>query len=98
MSSAYSQSVQAGTILGQNYRLEKRLGRGGMGEVWLATHLLLNEPRAIKLMLVTSEEDSVGLNRFIKGEARSALRLEQHSNIVRVYDLGQQIGIGPYIV
>ncbi len=88
-------SPGAGTILADIYRLEKQLGVGGMGEVWLATHLLLQQPRAIKLMLDTSNNSSLR-DRFIQGEARNALRL-LHPNIVRVYDLGQYQGM-PYIV
>ena len=85
----------AGTILADTYRLEKQLGAGGMGEVWLATHLLLQQPRAIKLMLDNSNNSALR-DRFIQGEARNALRL-LHPNIVRVYDLGQYQGM-PYIV
>jgi predicted ATPase/serine/threonine protein kinase/uncharacterized protein HemY len=89
-------TLQPGLLLGNAYRLEKVLGKGGMGEVWLASHVLLNEPRAIKLVLGNFANDTRIRERFIQGEARNALRL-QHSNIVRVYDLGQYQGM-PYIV
>jgi non-specific serine/threonine protein kinase len=85
------------TVLGGVYRLEKMLGKGGMGEVWLAQHLLLNEPRAIKLMLSGFEGESTLRERFIQGEARNALRLAHHPNIVRVYELGLHENM-PYIV
>ncbi|WP_073562197.1 serine/threonine-protein kinase [Archangium sp. Cb G35] len=76
------------------YRRLTRLGRGGMGEVWLAVrtgragfHRLV----VLKRMLDEKhEEPEVLLHRFI-GEARTAARLH-HPNIVSVYDLGQVDG------
>jgi len=73
------------------YRRLTRLGRGGMGEVWLAVrtgragfHRLV----VLKRMLENDEDDpAVQLHRFI-GEARTSARLH-HPNIVSVYDLGQ---------
>ncbi|AKJ05947.1 serine/threonine-protein kinase [Archangium gephyra] len=81
------------------YRRLTRLGRGGMGEVWLAVrtgragfHRLV----VLKRMLDEKhEEPEVMLHRFI-GEARTAARLH-HPNIVSVYDLGQIDG-GWFIV
>jgi serine/threonine-protein kinase len=81
------------------YRRLIRLGRGGMGEVWLAVrtgragfHRLV----VLKRMLDEDSEDpTVRLHRFI-GEARTAARLH-HPNIVSVYDLGQVDG-GWFIV
>jgi predicted ATPase/serine/threonine protein kinase len=96
LTSFLSGEPAAGLILGDTYRLERPLGRGGMGEVWLATHLLLNELRAIKLVLTSYVTNPEIRERFIQGEARNALRL-QHPHIVRVYDLGQHRGM-PFIV
>jgi WD40 repeat protein/serine/threonine protein kinase len=89
--------LQAGEIFGGTYRLEKRLGKGGMGEVWLARHTLLDEPRAIKIVLGDATENAHLRERFVRGEARNSLKLERHPNIVRVYELGQHEGI-PYMV
>jgi serine/threonine protein kinase len=75
--------LQPGLILNNTYRLEKILGQGGMGQVWLANHLMLDEARALKFVL-----NEVLQERFIFGEARSALRL-LHPHIVRVHDLSQ---------
>ncbi|NWJ47015.1 MAG: protein kinase [Chloroflexi bacterium] len=88
--------LQPGVILAATYRLEELLGKGGMGEVWLVTHLLLDEKRAIKLILGEYAANLQVRERFIRGEARNALRLF-HPNIVRVYDLGQHKDM-PYIV
>ncbi|GEN09611.1 hypothetical protein MFU01_46480 [Myxococcus fulvus] len=76
------------------YRRLSRLGRGGMGEVWLAVrtgragfHRLV----VLKRMVDEGGEDlAVRLQRFI-GEARTAARLH-HPNIVSVHDLGQVDG------
>ncbi|MCY1035920.1 serine/threonine-protein kinase [Corallococcus sp. BB11-1] len=76
------------------YRRLARLGRGGMGEVWLAVrtgragfHRLV----VLKRMLDgAAEEAEVRMHRFI-GEARTAARLH-HPNIVSVHDLGQLDG------
>jgi predicted ATPase/serine/threonine protein kinase/class 3 adenylate cyclase/Tfp pilus assembly protein PilF len=89
--------LKAGLLLGGTYRLEKRLGKGAMGEVWLARHMLLDQLRAIKIVLQSLGDNEEVVNRFIHGEARSALRLEHHPHIVRVYELGMQ-GQMPYIV
>jgi|GEM_PF-59919 len=91
-----SPELQPGVILAATYRLEELLGKGGMGEVWLVTHLLLDEKRAIKLILGEYAANPQVRERFIRGEARNALRL-YHPNIVRVYDLGQHNDM-PYIV
>ncbi|WP_164010180.1 serine/threonine-protein kinase [Pyxidicoccus trucidator] len=81
------------------YRRLVRLGRGGMGEVWLAVrtgragfHRLV----VLKRMLEEGHEDpAVRLHRFI-GEARTAASLH-HPHLVSVYDLGQVDG-GWFIV
>ncbi len=88
--------LQPGLILADIYHLEELLGKGGMGEVWLASHFILEEKRAIKVILGEFAANPLVRERFIRGEARNALRL-QHPNIVRVYDLGQHRGM-PYIV
>jgi serine/threonine-protein kinase len=89
--------LQAGDVIGGTYRLVRRLGKGGMGEVWLAHHNLLDESRAIKIVLGELAENTQLRNRFVRGEARNALRLEQHPNIVRVYELSQHENM-PYMV
>lgn len=89
--------LHAGITLGGLYRLETLIGKGGMGEVWLATHSLLKQPRAIKIMLGEIATNPRERDRFIEGEARNALQLEPHLNLVRVYELGLHENM-PYIV
>ncbi|MCA9936423.1 MAG: protein kinase, partial [Anaerolineales bacterium] len=73
-----------GIVLGGKYKIIRRLGRGGMAEVYLAHQENLGRDVAIKLMhaFLVSEEDF--LNRF-KREAR-AMAAMNHPNIVGVYD------------
>ena len=71
--------------LGQ-YRLKQRLGAGGMGEVFLAEHLMLRRPCAIKLIRPSQAGDRLTLQRFER-EVRSMATLT-HPNTVEVYDYG----------
>jgi eukaryotic-like serine/threonine-protein kinase len=71
--------------LGQ-YRLKKRLGRGGMGEVFLAEHSLLRRPCAIKLIRPQDAGDPTTLERFER-EVHSMARLT-HWNTVEIFDFG----------
>src|SRR5205085_4103980 len=72
--------------LGQ-YRLEERLGSGGMGEVYLAEHVLLRRPCAIKLIHPDFAADSRQLSRFER-EVRAMAGLT-HWNAVEVFDYGR---------
>jgi serine/threonine-protein kinase len=71
--------------LGQ-YRLKQRLGAGGMGEVYLAEHLLLRRPCAIKLIRPEQAGDPTTLQRFER-EVQAMATLT-HWNTVEVYDYG----------
>ena len=74
------------------YRIVRLLGRGGMAEVYLAEHLLLQRPCALKLMRRGLNDDAVFIKRFIR-EAKLANRID-HPNIVRVYDAGTDFKTG----
>jgi hypothetical protein len=71
--------------LGQ-YQLKRLLGAGGMGEVYLAEHLLLRRPCAIKLIRLDRAGDAESLLRF-EGEVQATATLT-HPNTVQVYDYG----------
>lgn len=73
-------------MLGDRYRLERLLGRGGMGAVYEARDVILGRRVAIKVVVVADEGDDDVMKRF-EHEARHTARL-QHPNIIDVYDLG----------
>jgi serine/threonine-protein kinase len=75
-----------------------RLGQGGAGEVWSATHLLTGRDVAIKRLLVSryGEAPSEVRARFVL-EARSACAVD-HPNVVQVLDFVEQDGEPPFLV
>lgn len=73
-----------------SYRLERRLGVGGMGEVFLGTDIHLERSAAIKVIRRDFAEVPGALDR-LKVEAQAAARL-QHPNIVSVYQFGEEAG------
>ena len=75
-----------GEILDHKYRLEKLLGSGGMGAVYLATHLGTERYVALKLISPQFMRNREFVERF-KREARAAGRL-RHPNVVDVTDFG----------
>lgn len=75
------------TVLGR-YRLQQRIGRGGMGEVWLAEDPRLHRQVAIKTLPFHTQGDSEFLQRFER-EARAAAALN-HPHILPVHDYGEQ--------
>ena len=72
--------------LGQ-YRLRRRIGAGGMGEVYLAEHQLLKRPCAVKLIRPGDVADPKALARFER-EVRLTATLS-HPNTVEIYDYGR---------
>jgi serine/threonine protein kinase/Tol biopolymer transport system component len=74
-----------------HYRMLSLLGRGGMGEVWLAEDTRLGRRVAIKLLLDEFTSDAERLRRF-EQEARAASALN-HPNIITVYEIGEIEGL-----
>ena len=83
-----------GTLLGGRYRILGLLGRGGMGEVYRATDLMLGQAVALKFLPEEACQNSRLLERF-HGEVRVA-RLVSHPNVCRVFDIGEVDGT-PFI-
>ncbi|MCI0704307.1 MAG: serine/threonine protein kinase [Planctomycetia bacterium] len=69
------------------YTLKRKLGEGGMGEVWLAEHRLLKRPCAVKFIRAELAAESATLARFER-EVRAVTKLT-HFNTVRIYDYGR---------
>jgi eukaryotic-like serine/threonine-protein kinase len=82
--------------IGGRYRLEGRLGYGGMSTVHLALDLRLERQVAVKLLAEHLAEDPTFISRFQR-EAQAAARLV-HPNIVQVFDSGQDEGSGQYYI
>lgn len=85
-----------GHTLDEKYRLESRLGIGGMGTVYRARHLLIDRPVAVKVLNPRFVEDEAARTRF-RREAKAAGRL-QHTNAVTVTDFGQSSDGYVYLV
>ncbi len=73
------------------HRIEREVGRGGMGVVYLAEHLRLERKVAIKILNPEFARDEAFLRRFIR-ESRLAAGL-YHENIVQVFDAGEVDGV-----
>jgi serine/threonine protein kinase len=91
--------LMIGEILDAKYRIDKQLGAGGMGNVYLATHLGTTRVVAVKVIAPKWAEEPQFLARFQR-EAQACGRL-RHPNIVNVTDFGIARAAGgnmPYLV
>ncbi len=78
------------TVLAERYRLERRIGQGGMAEVWVATDEQLDRRVALKWLRPALASDPVVAERF-RREAIAVARLN-HPNIVAVHDVFEHDG------
>jgi eukaryotic-like serine/threonine-protein kinase len=95
MNSRPTSSQMIGTVLSGRYRLEAKLGSGGMSTVYLANDATLDRAVAVKVMHREMSEQPDQLERF-RQEARAVAKLS-HPNVVAVIDAGEDGG-HPYIV
>ena len=75
-----------GTTIDGKYRIESKLGEGGMGAVYSATRLLIGDVVAIKVLHTDQVADQQAVERF-RREAQAAARLK-HPNVVTIHDFG----------
>ena len=90
------QLIQTPGVFGEtgNFLLERELGRGGMGGVYMGRDKMLDRPVAVKVMLKEYGADAEFVEKF-KREAQAAARLI-HPNIAQIYSYGIADGM-PYI-
>jgi serine/threonine protein kinase len=83
--------LAAGRVIDARYRLDRLLGRGGMGVVWLAQDETLNRPVALKFLAELLAHDHSAIED-LKHETSRCLELT-HPRIVRIYDFVQDAGL-----
>ena len=99
MSDASNDTLPASGHLGRvigKFRLERRLGSGAMGDVFLGVHTALGNFVAIKILNATATAESTGVERFLN-EARAVAAIG-HENIASVIDQDRLADGTPYIV
>src|SRR6476659_3918296 len=88
------QNQQADSLVGRmmgHYKISKRIGAGGMGEVYLATDITAGRKAALKLLPARFTGNAERLTRF-QQEARAVVGLN-HPNILTVYEIGEHHSI-----
>jgi serine/threonine-protein kinase len=91
-----SDSAHAGgDVVAGRYELERSLGNGGMGEVWVATDRMLGRRVALKELAPALAEDEPARHRFFR-EAQALARISD-PNVVGVFDVGEDDG-RPFLV
>jgi serine/threonine-protein kinase len=92
--------VRTEQVLDGRYRLDARLGAGGMSVVWRGHDLVLNREVAVKVLAGTAAASPAARER-VRSEAQAAARL-WHPNVTNVYDYGESPGDDgapvPYVV
>jgi serine/threonine protein kinase len=83
-------------VIANRFRIECEIGRGGMGTVYLATHLGLERPVAIKVLKSEFAADPEVADRFMR-EARTMARL-RHTRAAMIFDAGSLPDGRPFIV
>jgi len=84
--SASSDLSKPGRVIDERYEILSFLGRGGMANVYLANHLILNRAVALKVLRQNLQEDKLAIERF----RREAIALSglDHPNIIKIFGFG----------
>jgi hypothetical protein len=93
--SAAAFALSPGTIIG-GYRIAREIGGGGMGLVYLAEHMLLGRPAAVKVLRPEVSHVPSAVQRFFT-EARATIVIK-HPGIVEIFDFGYTASGNAYIV
>lgn len=88
--------IESGVVLAGKFRIERVLGRGGMGVVVAAHHLQLDEQVALKFLLPAALGNAEAVQRFAR-EARAAVKIKSE-HVARVTDVGTLDSGSPYMV
>jgi eukaryotic-like serine/threonine-protein kinase len=88
--------IEPGLRIGQNVRLERQLGQGGMGSVWVADHLTLNTKVAVKFISADVFKQPELITRFTR-EATAAAQIKS-PHVVQIFDHGVSADGHPYMV
>ena len=76
-----------GSIIADRYHILRKLGEGGMGQVYLAEHIKMGRKSAIKVMNPSMSQDPDAIGRFNR-EAANASRIT-NNNVAAIYDFGE---------
>ncbi|MCA9663409.1 MAG: protein kinase, partial [Myxococcales bacterium] len=87
----FSEEALVGRVLDQRYRIDAKIGAGGMGIVYRATHVIIDKPLALKVLRSEHAAQHQVVQRFLQ-EAQLASRIK-HPNVVDISDYGQ-LGVG----
>ena len=90
-------TLRPGMILGDRYEIERELGAGNIGMVYLARDLRTKKHVAVKLLLEQSLRNKTAVRMF-KQEAEALARMGEHPGIVGISDVGELPGGQPYFV
>ncbi len=89
-------ALDPGTVLAGRYRVERLIGEGGMGDVYLATHLKIDKPVAIKVLAPEQMRRPRTVSRFLQ-EAKAASKI-RHDNVVDITDFGEAEGCAFFVM
>jgi serine/threonine protein kinase len=84
-------------MIGDRYRLDRKIGQGGTGSIWLAQDGRLDRQVAIKFLFAHSPQHQERLAKRVALEAKIAASI-QHRNVVQIFDFGTHESNIPYIV
>jgi serine/threonine-protein kinase len=86
--SSSAQTLSPGDVLANRYRIERLLGRGGMGAVYLAHDEVLDDTVALKVIAAAFAADEAQLVERFRREAAAARKVSSPS-VIRIHDLGE---------